>query len=271
MHFKRWITALVALPFLIALIGWGPSWLLAVVICGVALVSLWEYFGIVFASMAVREYLVCGPAIALASCPVVFLAAHQGSVQLVWGAAFLAFAGVGLWMVLSYDRLPGLVETAGKLVIAVFYIPCALSFLVLMRVNSPEGTAWIFMTLCIVFAGDIAAYYAGTTCGRRKLCPRVSPGKTVEGALAGLAANLLMGVLFKLAVVPRLSMMEAVVMSIGMGAIGQVGDLFESVLKRSAGIKDSGFILPGHGGILDRIDALLFAIPVAFIFYSCLA
>jgi phosphatidate cytidylyltransferase len=103
----------------------------------------------------------------------------------------------------------------------------------------------------------------GTKWGRRKLCPHVSPGKTIEGCLGGLAANLVCGFSVAAFLIPSLPPAKGVVFFLALGVAGQIGDLFESMLKRSAGVKDSGNLLPGHGGLLDRIDSLLFAGPIA--------
>jgi len=147
----------------------------------------------------------------------------------------------------------------------IIYIPVLLSFLILIR-GSSSGMIWIFVLLAVIFAGDTGAYYVGSYLGRHKLSPAVSPGKTIEGAIGGLAANLVIGSVGKAFFLSELSWGLSLLFFLAVGIAGQVGDLFESELKRSSGIKDSGGILPGHGGILDRIDALLFASPVAYIF-----
>jgi phosphatidate cytidylyltransferase len=143
------------------------------------------------------------------------------------------------------------------------YIPLSISYLVFIRRES-LGPEWVLFVVCVIFAGDTAAYYTGTYWGKHKLCPAVSPGKTVEGAFGGLAANICIGLLFQIYFLPAFPLSAILIFCLVIGIAGQVGDLFESVLKRSAGVKDSGGLLPGHGGILDRIDALLFALPVAY-------
>ena len=125
---------------------------------------------------------------------------------------------------------------------------------------------WIFLLLGIIFIGDISAYYVGSYLGRHKLSPAVSPGKTVEGALGGVTGNLLAGAIGKYFFLPNLTWAPAILFFLVAGIAGQFGDLFESEFKRASRIKDSGGILPGHGGFLDRIDALLFASPVAYLF-----
>jgi phosphatidate cytidylyltransferase len=117
-----------------------------------------------------------------------------------------------------------------------------------------------------VFIGDTGAYYLGSYFGQHKLCPAVSPNKTIEGSLGGLAASLGSGALIKHFFLPLLPWGLSLLFFLSISIAGQVGDLFESQIKRVAHIKDSGAILPGHGGVLDRIDALLFAAPVAYIF-----
>jgi phosphatidate cytidylyltransferase len=117
--------------------------------------------------------------------------------------------------------------------------------------------------LCLSFAGDTAAYYAGSYLGRRPFAPKVSPKKTVEGAVGGLVGAVGVAAAAKAIFLADLSWPGSLVFFLLAASAGQLGDLFESVMKRTAGIKDSGELLPGHGGLLDRIDALLFVGPVA--------
>ncbi len=143
------------------------------------------------------------------------------------------------------------------------YVPLLLSHLLLLRL-APDGIKWIFLLLVIVMTGDSAAYYTGSSFGRRKLYPAVSPNKSVEGAVGGLAGSLVGALLFRQFVFPELSLLHCSVIALPAAAMGQLGDLFESLLKRSCGVKDSGTIFPGHGGILDRLDSILFAAPVLY-------
>jgi phosphatidate cytidylyltransferase len=171
----------------------------------------------------------------------------------------------GLFSVFIYRSNPQVGDIIQKQVQGIVYIPLLLSFLVMLR-RAPDGMTWIFILLAIIFAGDISAYYVGSYLGRHKLNPAVSPGKTIEGALGGLAGNLLAGLVGILIFLPNLAWPTGIVFFLTVGIAGQVGDLFESELKRSSSIKDSSNLLPGHGGFLDRIDALLFASPVAYLF-----
>lgn len=129
----------------------------------------------------------------------------------------------------------------------------------------PAGERWIFLGLVVVFSGDIFAYFVGKGVGTRRLSPVISPGKTVEGALGGLAASIVLGTVYGAMFLPQVPCWFVSLVSAAAGIAGQAGDLFESLLKRAAGVKDSGTLLPGHGGMLDRVDAVISAGPVLYL------
>lgn len=264
MHLKRWITALVALPGLVVLISYGSSFLFAGFVSIVCILALWEYYRIVLPS---QKYAHAKAIIALGyvSGPGIIWAANIHSAVFLLVLVLLNFMGCALLGVIQYKRDSSISETIAKQILGAIYIPGLLACLVMIR-NEMNGIAWIYFLLCVVFAGDVGAFYIGTYFGRRKLCPAVSPGKTVEGAIGGISFNLGAGALFKYLVMPALPWAASLLFFVSAGVAGQIGDLFESQLKRAGNIKDSGVILPGHGGILDRIDALLFAAPVAYFF-----
>jgi phosphatidate cytidylyltransferase len=154
-------------------------------------------------------------------------------------------------------------------VLGVAYAGLLPTLLILEKRDLPRGGRWVLLTVMIAWLGDTAAYFAGRGIGGPKLYPAVSPGKTWAGAFGGLAGSVLAGVLANLWFLPELGWGHAVALCVGGGALGQCGDLVESLLKRSVGVKDSGKLLPGHGGMLDRIDALIFIAPVVY-FYALL-
>ncbi len=263
MHLKRWITGLSALPFLIFLVYLGGSPFILLV--GVACVcSLWEYHRIVFNAdrrLMYNAVTFWGYMISIG----VLIAAFVGGAESVVALVSLNLILAGVISVFMYRTNPAVVEVIQKQATGVVYIPLSLSFLVVIR-HEPEGMTWIFLLLAIIFAGDISAFYVGSYLGRHKLSPAISPGKTIEGAIGGLAANLLAGAVGKYLFLPAVAWTPALIFFMVAGMAGQAGDLFESEMKRSSQIKDSGGLLPGHGGFLDRIDALLFASPVAYFF-----
>ena len=263
MHLKRWITGLIALPFLIFLVYRGGVFFSALVSVA-SLAGLWEYYR-----------MMPGPKIRPLSGIILWWGYGLG-VSLIW-AAYLRKPEISLCLlsanllviavisIFQYKSDRSVLEVLTGQLQGIIYIPVLLSFLIFIRQDS-SGMIWIFILLAIIFAGDTSAYYVGSYIGRHKISPAISPGKTIEGSIGGLAANLLVGAAGKFFFLPELPWGASILFFVGIGIAGQIGDLFESELKRSAGIKDSSGILPGHGGILDRIDALLFAAPVAYVF-----
>ncbi len=130
----------------------------------------------------------------------------------------------------------------------------------------PRGEHWVLLGILAVAVGDTMAYFTGKAVGRRKLAPAISPGKTVEGAVGGLLGSVVGAVLYAHGFLPEVTAGYAAAAGAAVGLFGQAGDLFESLVKRAAGVKDSGTILPGHGGILDRADGILAAGPVLYLF-----
>ena len=154
-------------------------------------------------------------------------------------------------------------KDAALVLMGFLYLPLLLSHLVLIRML-PEGISWLFLIMVIVMVGDSAAYYVGSSIGKNRLYPAVSPKKSIEGSLGGLAGSVIGALLSKAIYFPELTVVDCVATALLLGTLGQLGDLFESLVKRSCGVKDSGAIFPGHGGILDRLDSILFAAPAAY-------
>ena len=263
MHLKRWITGLAALPILIFLVVKGGMAFYGLV-TGVALLALQEYYRIVFSGSG-RSIFGPIPLTGFILTPMIILGAQAGLLWTVMGLLGLNLLVVALISIVRFKPDRSETETVFVQTMGITYIALPLAMLVLIRGQS-EGITWIFFILAIVFIGDTSAYHVGSLYGRHKLCPSVSPGKTLEGSLGGLAGNLAAGSMVKAFFLPMLPWPESLAFFIIAGIAGQIGDLFESQFKRLGNIKDSGVILPGHGGILDRIDALLFVAPVAFLF-----
>jgi phosphatidate cytidylyltransferase len=260
-HAQRWITAMVAIPLLVLLIWQGGRFIFALVVGLTAAVGLLEYYSFVFSreNLAARAAgLVFGLTLAMS-----FLA----DVRFVLTALVMVFFGSAMISMARFDLQTSGPEMFYKRVFGLVYIPLLLGHLILIR-GWHKGMAWTFFFMAVMIAGDTAAYYVGKTFGQRKLAPSISPNKTIEGAVGGVAGNVVIGVLFKKACFPEYGWGYWIALVVVMGVAGQLGDLFESMLKRSVKLKDSGRIFPGHGGLLDRIDALLFAAPALYYFQT---
>jgi phosphatidate cytidylyltransferase len=263
MHLKRWITGLTALPILIYLIYLGG--LPFTVFVGLAaVIALAEFFRILFGG-SWKSLVGILPVWGMALGFVMIWTAHAFTVELVLLLLVLNLFFCAGYVLLCFKSDAVVLERVAQHNMAMVCVPLFLAFVIWIR-NGNDGMLWVFFLLAIIFAGDIGAFYTGTYFGKHKLCPSVSPGKTIEGALGGLGANVVVGSLIKLLFLPGPDWGNSILFFVCAGIAGQAGDLFESAFKRASGIKDSGMILPGHGGILDRIDALLFALPVAYFF-----
>ncbi|HEV8341658.1 MAG TPA: phosphatidate cytidylyltransferase [Candidatus Binatia bacterium] len=254
----RTITALIGIPVLIAIISWARPWQFALVIFLLTLKALHEYFSLVFPEdWGHRAFgIILG---ALVSCGIVIPAFREASLGLA-GLVAVIFA-VYLF---SGPNLRGRYPRLGWTLLGALYVGYLIPHFSLLY-NLPSGSDWIFWLLSVIMIGDSAAYFIGSSFGKRKLSPRISPGKTVEGAWASMAASLCAGVVAGMFLLPHLAWQELLLLALVLNVVGQAGDLFESWIKRSFSVKDSGAILPGHGGLLDRIDSLIF--PVALTTY----
>ncbi len=165
-----------------------------------------------------------------------------------------------------FRQIPLSLADSAVLFMGVFYLAGFLGYLIPIR-QMAEGAGFILFLLSVVWGGDAGAYYVGRRIGGKKLYPAVSPNKTVSGSIGGLLASLLGGSLAKLFFLPVLPWGEMVVLSLFLGGAGQLGDLVESMFKRSGGVKDSSGLIPAHGGALDKLDGVAFAAPLL---YYCL-
>ena len=164
-----------------------------------------------------------------------------------------------------FGDLPTATSRTGLTLLGVHYVALLLTPLALLK-RLPQGSDWIFLVLTITWLSDTGAYFSGRALGRHKLYPAISPGKSIEGAIGGLCSSVGAAVLAHLWYMPQLGWRDAVLIAVIGGALGQAGDLVESMVKRGYGVKDSGWIIPGHGGLLDRIDALLFSAPFVYLY-----
>jgi phosphatidate cytidylyltransferase len=262
---KRVLTALVLIPLVLALVFLGPKWLVALATAVVAMLAAWEYMGMAERGGAKPPRI--ATLVAIAS---FFIANFEWPDEM---AAILGILVLGLLIYCTFFKpVAQVMADASTAVFCLLYTGFTLMAVPMLREQS-NGPSLVTFLLCAVWAGDIVALYVGKAFGRHKLAPSLSPNKTWEGSLGSIAGSLLAtGALLGLAHLFStqwdrvwLSFPEDISYWMGLAVLvnvaAQVGDLAESALKRSVDVKDSGNLLPGHGGVLDRIDALLLAAP----------
>lgn len=254
----RLATAAVAIPLLLLLIFVSPVWLLGLVVGSIAVLGLLEFATMVFANQ-LRDRVV---AIVLGT--LVTAAAIQGHGLKLFAALTAAFTLGLVWTYVGRRDFEKGLTDIGLMLIGILYVGFLLPHFVWLR-QEQHGTGWMTLVLSTSMLGDSSGYFIGHALGRHKLAPRVSPGKTIEGALAIVAGSVVASLVVCVLLLPQVGWLEANVLGVVLAVLAQLGDLSESVMKRTFDTKESGWILPGHGGVLDRIDSLLF--PVAFVYY----
>jgi len=254
----RLLTAAIAIPLLWMIVWKLPAPLFAGFIVAVAAVGLQEYFAMALPDSPVRRTagIVSGLAVAAG------VGARQPE---LWGAglALTVIGGLAFALARPAELTDG-VQRLGLSVLGVLYVGFFTPHIVLLR-GMPDGWRWVLFTIFTAMGSDSGGYFTGRAWGRRKLMPEVSPGKTVEGAFGSLGGAVLIALFCRMAFLPVVGVGTVTVLAIGISVLAQFGDLCESALKRAFGAKDSGWIIPGHGGILDRLDSLLF--PLVFAYY----
>jgi phosphatidate cytidylyltransferase len=270
----RLATAAVVIPLLLALVLAAPTWAFALVVAAIAVGGVIEYMTMAFPDEPRDRAMGVGLGV------VVALAAVVGPGQLLHAAVAGALA-LGLISTFAQreDFERGF-RNLGIIIVGVLYAGLLLPHFVWLRADVTHGGEVVVFLLATAMAGDTGGYFVGRALGRHKLIPRVSPGKSVEGAVGIVIFSIAGGVLAKVLVLPvlgwaggdsfelPLTWPETLLLALTAGVIGQLGDLSESVIKRTFGAKESGWVFPGHGGVLDRIDSLLF--PAMFVYYYLL-
>jgi phosphatidate cytidylyltransferase len=252
---SRSITALITIPPLVFLIVWGHPWVFAEFFFIVTVIAMREYFAMAFPGRVGQQ--LCG--IVLGSLVSLMVVLTRAVERELWFALLLALCFSVYVFVRggAKDTIKRLARTLLGCLYLGYFLP---HWVLLFRL--PHGRGWVLFVLLVVMAGDSVAYFVGNRFGTRKLAPRISPGKTVEGAWGYITGSIIAGLIGAQFIVHELHWLEAVGLALCLSILGQVGDLFESWLKRIFVVKDSGSILPGHGGLLDRLDSLIF--PAVF-------
>ncbi|MBI5488901.1 MAG: phosphatidate cytidylyltransferase [Deltaproteobacteria bacterium] len=254
----RFISAGVLIPMVVSTVFWLPPWTL-LAFCGTACIAAgWEAVAVLAPCPAVvdpfERFFATTLTVLVGTGAALFAKYLPPAVAGVFPAVFLLCMAL---LVFRPREITTFSHRAAALVFVPLYVGLGLAVYPTLRLLFVHGDRWVFAIMALTFLGDTFAYFAGRFLGRHKLHPRLSPKKTWEGSMGGLLGSATVLVTARLWYLPELEWMDVALLALLAGAIGQTGDLFESALKRSVGVKDSGTILPGHGGLLDRIDALL--------------
>ena len=255
------LTGIVAVPVVLGIVYYGSPLLFLLLVAAVILMGIREYFTIIDQA-GISGFPIHGMILGF----LLLLSFYfNGSFMMEWGL-IASVTLVAAWF-FHEDNVKVATDQIAFTLFGVFYVAGLGGYYLLIR-NFGDAERLIFFLLLIVWLGDIAAYYWGRNFGKKPLAPVVSPNKTIEGAIAGLAGSLAAGAIAGYWFLNHIAMVHCLLVALICGTIGQCGDLAESLLKRHAGIKNSGDVLPGHGGILDRIDSLLFAGPVFYCYFK---
>jgi phosphatidate cytidylyltransferase len=281
---KRVLTALVLIPLVLLAVFRAPDWLFTLLVGVVAVLATIEYLQIA-AKYGYKVYPVvtCATEILIFGAVIKAMTGTGGILAYVAAASSVFLPSLLLALGMRRENLREALPAAALSLFAVPYVALTMLCLAFLRAM-PEGWFYVLFTFFAVWVGDTAAYYVGRSIGKTQFAARVSPKKTWEGAIASVMGAMIIGVAFA-AIAPKLekfapphwgSLCSATwwvpaLIALLINVAAQLGDLFESLIKRGADVKDSGTMLPGHGGILDRIDALLFASPVALALFAMFA
>jgi len=259
---KRVVSALVLLPLFAWVVAWAADWLFQAFVVAVAGLAAWE-LGRLFDRGGHPIYRALGAALS-AAVAASFAVPGAGGVP-AYPALALAFSVAAIVSAPVWSGAPPTSDAAAYTVLAVVYVGWMLGFAMLLH-GLEQGARLVLFVAGVTWAGESAALLIGSAFGRHRLAPQLSPGKTVEGATAQFVLSIVAAV----ALAPWLLSACSAAIAIGagglLGAVGQLGDLAESALKRSVGAKDAGWLIPGHGGLLDRMDSLLFNVPAFYVY-----
>jgi phosphatidate cytidylyltransferase len=283
MTWKRVATAAVLIPVVVGLVLWGSTIVVALVLALVMLLALFEYFALGDA-MGHRAYRFW-----TATCALIILYLQWLTTSIRWGefggiiypsrlvwflhrffpraedVIFLFVLGIAVITLATRRPIVEALPAAGISSSGLLLVAFPLTYAIRLHAFGSEGPRLLLFVLVLIWASDSAAYFAGRAFGKHPLAPHLSPKKTWEGSVAGFVSSILVAFAFmRWLSVPIVILLGAAAVG---NIAGQVGDLLESAYKRSAGVKDSGALLPGHGGMLDRIDALILAIPVVWYYF----
>ncbi len=254
--------AFVMVPPVAFLIAWGPPELLHLMVVLATFLGLREYYNLVLPDANWMERMI-GIGLGL----VLSIVLSLGDEKQIFPFFVIALFILSILFMATSDDLSSATSKMGRALFGILYVGFLLAHVSLIR-NMTNGRLWVLLLVVTVWAGDIFALLIGSFFGRHKLYPKISPNKTFEGLGGAMVGSIIVALIFSMIFIPRLERVPCILLAIGLGFLGQFGDFTESMLKRGAQVKDSGTLIPGHGGMLDRVDSFLFSAP--FLYYSLL-
>ena len=263
MRFAREITAAVAAPFAIWVIGWGHEYVFDATIAIIAVLALHEFLALGKAKGYDLPVVLC---ILIMLVIMAAFILHDLSVEIGMFTALLVIPASYVFSKTKplQDSLP----SSAIAVLATTYVGLLGGSLIRLRNDFPVGSKLVFFLLLVVWLGDSGAYYVGKKFGKHKMSPRISPKKTFEGLIGGITTSIITAVVIHFTFFREFPLLHAIIAGVILSFAGVVGDLAESMWKRSAEVKDSGTLIPGHGGFLDRFDSILFTAPILYCYWT---
>ena len=251
---KVWM-ALIMVPPVIFLIILFPPFVLHLMVLLATFLGLREYYNLVLPhSKWIERAVGIGLGLILS-----FIISFGGMKEISPFLVILLLVLAVFFMAVSED-LSSTISKMGIALFGILFIAFLLAYVSLIR-NMPNGRVWVLFLIITVWTGDISAFLIGSFLGRNRLYPKISPNKTFEGLAGAIVGSIVVAAAFSRLFIPNLKIGSCILLAIGLGILGQLGDFAESMLKRSAHVKDSGTLIPGHGGMLDRLDSFLFSAP----------
>jgi len=259
---KRVLTGVIAIPALCALIGYGPEPTLFIMVVIAIALGLYEFYCLVLPDNK-RHERVIGVVLGMALACLIYF----GHVGLLHASLGFSIIFLSILYMLKSRNLTLAVSKIALTLFGILYIGFLLSYVTLIDKSAP-GKQWVFFLVSIVWTADISGFFVGSYVGRHKLYPKVSPKKTIEGLGGGIIGAIAAALLYRKLFFPVLDVSDCLVLGTSLALFGQMGDFTESMIKRSAHVKDSSDLIPGHGGVLDRLDSFLFSAPFLY-YYIC--
>jgi phosphatidate cytidylyltransferase len=263
MKYARELTALVLSPLAIWIIGWSHPYIFDVAVGLCAILALHEFL---ILGLKKGFHLPVWTCVLVALFILSAFVLENVSVEM---GVFVALLVIPATYVFSKGDLAEALPSSAIAIMATLYVGMLGGSLIRLRSDFPgNGPKLVFFLLLVVWLGDAGAYYTGKMLGRHKMSPRISPKKTIEGGAGGLATSVIAATIIHFTFFPAFPLVHAIVAGLILSAAGMIGDLAESMWKRSAEVKDSGTLLPGHGGFLDRFDSIFYTAPILYTYWS---